>query len=325
MELMTRESFDLFEELGHPDSERIAACLQPALERTGHEADRWTKTAEFVLAARMADAVLDDASRGLAPGERPSLAVAYIARLALSAPSRIAAADLPDSVLDLYPKCFDRLARHLRELDGGPYDHRDEAFCKDLRFVLALTVPIGALSVDLESYIPWTSVVLSVLRSGDARSLARWLRAKGPGVWLRIHADSRYLDDFDEAGWEECYLRIADLLARRPAIRGLAGTSWFYDPRVAVISPRLAYLRRHPIDRGATFMKHGTGPEHVERATATSGTRRRLHREGRYTPTCYSLMWPRTELLAWAETVNRSERTATTGASHAEQGLGQGR
>lgn len=83
---------------------------------------------------------------------------------------------------------------------------------------------------------------------------------------------------------------------------GLWGASWFYDPQLAQISPRLSYLRARPSERGAIFIRLGSGSLHTQRAMQTSPTRRTLIASGVYRPVCYAMFWPRQDLLTWAST-----------------------
>ncbi len=85
----------------------------------------------------------------------------------------------------------------------------------------------------------------------------------------------------------------------------MVGTSWFYDPALPAISPRLAYLQQRPLEAGAFLVRHGRGAIYTERATLTSETRRKLYEEGKYLPVCFSLVWPRDALIAWAERSGR--------------------
>ena len=96
---------------------------------------------------------------------------------------------------------------------------------------------------------------------------------------LLNESDVFALNEFNEQGWDKCYLRIADLLDLRKDIQGMIGTSWFYDPQLLEISPRLAYLQKCPLERGAFLLRHGTGHFDIEHATMTSKTRRRLYNE----------------------------------------------
>ena len=119
--------------------------------------------------------------------------------------------------------------------------------------------------------------------------------------WFRPHTEGRYLNEFNDAGWQDCYREIARLLERHPQIRGMAATSWFYDPALGEISPRLDYLRRLPMDHGALLVRHGTTPFDIHSATATSASRRALHEAGNYDPVCCSILWDRRDLIAWAK------------------------
>jgi hypothetical protein len=238
---------------------------------------------------------------------------AALARLALAFPQPGRDVLLPPSIRALYPRAFDRLERALTS--GAPYPW--DGFVKDARLVLGLSVPAGAQDVDV-AFGSGAPALLGRLRRGSA-NLVR-VAAAGEGSagavlllerplepWLQIHTDSRYLDDFDPAGWDHCYRRVADLLRRNPVYAGMVGQSWFYDPAVAGISPRLAYLQERPLQNGAVRVRLGAGPRDVERATATSETRRQLYAQGRYRPRCYAIYWPREALIAWADRVSAPE------------------
>ena len=224
-----------------------------------------------------------------------------IAKLALGLPKIVEQKGLPDSILVLYPKAFDRLSNHLKNNVNDPYELSDDFFRKDISFVSGISIPCGAQVVDPKSYFLYRSVGRAFLRSGNLKALGRFFRIGGTGPWFGIHTESRYLDDFNEPGWDACYLRIADLLERNPSIRGMKGTSWFYDPQLISISPHLSYLQKRPLERGAFMIRHGTNSVDIELSTLTSKTRRSLYKEGKYIPVSYTLLWPRRDLISWAE------------------------
>ena len=123
------------------------------------------------------------------------------------------------------------------------------------------------------------------------------------GTLYKLHTDSNdplAMADFNAEGWTRFFQRTAKLL-RNNSVRGVIGASWFYDPVLKEVSPRLAYLRSLIVDNGGISMKLGTSKNDVENATRTSATRRRLHEEGAYVPTAYALIWLRDDLLAWAD------------------------
>ena len=224
-----------------------------------------------------------------------------IAKLALKLPLVIDQMDLPESILKLYPEAFDRLSSYLINNENDTYSLSNDFFDKDIAFVLGVSVPAGSQVVDLKSYFKIPSIVRALFRPGNVKAIVRLLQVGGTGPWFRIHTESRYLDDFNEPGWDACYLRIADLLERNPSIRGMIGTSWFYDPQLLSVSPRLAYLQKRPLEQGAFMIRNRTSASAIQRATLKSKTRRSLYQEGGYLPVEYSLLWPRKALISYGK------------------------
>jgi hypothetical protein len=81
----------------------------------------------------------------------------------------------------------------------------------------------------------------------------------------------------------------------------MIGSSWFYDPPLEQISPRLAYLRVNPLRHGAFMIHQGPGEIHTQRATALLRQPPRPRRGGQYTPRSWIVAWPRAALLRWAD------------------------
>lgn len=275
---------DVVARLPAAEQARVAALADGAATAAAQAASHW----RFEQPADAADALLagDDTHRR-----------ALVAHWALQLPERYAPLNLPASVLAELPGAVTRLARFLIEAIGS-YD--PDYWAKDVRFVLGLTVPCGAQAVDLSARIG-PGEVLRHVRAGRGTGATRaYLAARGWGCWLQIHTESRHLIDFNEAGFDACYRRIADLLESRPAMRGMMGASWFYDPPLREISPRLAYLQERPLAAGAFLIHQGTADLYTERATATSPTRKALVEAGQYTPRSWILAWPRAALIRWA-------------------------
>jgi hypothetical protein len=164
-----------------------------------------------------------------------------------------------------------------------------------------MSIPCGAQVVDKISLVSPISAVLSTIRSKKVSQLFNYIFKGGYGRWFRIHTDIRDLTDFNETGWDECYVRIASLLKKRIFIKGMVGTSWFYDPQIMNVSPRLSYLLKNPLQNGAFVLKHRTDRLNIERATSKSETRKRLYEEGKYTPVSYSIFWPRDKIIEWSD------------------------
>jgi hypothetical protein len=273
------------------DQDALVADLRAAVDRSGLGPSR--RLDERLAAATGAE-VSDVVRR------------AAIAGLALGLPSRAPPVVLPPSVEALQSGALQTLAAYLA--DSPAYD--PDCYAKDARFVAGLTVAAGAQIVDIVLSSGAAAAVRRMVRmsamagrlvlTGAPSGAVKLARGKGWRPWLEIHTDQRSLEEFNEAGWDACYHRVADILRDRPDLAGLWGASWFYDPQLLSISQRLAYLQERPIERGAIMVRIRGGAIHTQRAMETSPTRRALIVAGRYRPVCYAMFWPRRDLLAWA-------------------------
>lgn len=239
-------------------------------------------------------AALSQAASIVDERERRDFHRALIARLAQNTLERLEGVTLTPRIIERTQQWLPRLAEFLEGLETTSYAFPDDSFCKDYRFVTMKTVPCGAQVVDLNDGVgPKTSLKLALQHPLVAVRAAK-------SAWFRPHTESRYLDEFNDAGWQNCYRELAKLLELYPTVRGMVATSWFYDPALSEISPRLAYLRQLPVDNGAMLVKHGTTEFDVLSATATSPTRRALFEAGKYKPICCSILWDRHDIMAWS-------------------------
>lgn len=141
------------------------------------------------------------------------------------------------------------------------------------------------------------------------RRLAIFMKIGGFKPFFEIHTHLAYLDEFNEEGWNECYRCCAELYAIHPDILGMYGGSWFYDPALATISPRLNYLREIPQKGGAYCLFDSVNEHSTHDAIATSPTRKALYNEGKYTPASYALIWPRAAQIAWSAAEHRASKS----------------
>lgn len=211
---------------------------------------------------------------------------------------------LPKSILDLIPSALDMLYRHLKSIEKIGYDIDDDFYLKDVCFVLGKSVPGGAQVFEIKSYISLWKTLRSYLLLANIVSVISNKKIIKPGHWLRIHTETRFLEDFNEVGWDRCYVRIADYLKIETQCNGMVGTSWFYDPALIDISPNLSYLQKRPLDNGAIRIRHRTSKIDIERAIMKSKTRKRLFEEKKYNPACFSIFWSRDNLIEWVKNNN---------------------
>ena len=274
------------------DRARIAALAPAAAEAATASAPHWDfdqpgHRAEEALAAAFGPALTDDHRRAL------------IAHWALEMPGRIATADLPRASLELYPEWIGRLADFLTAA-VDPYDR--DFWAKDVRISLVLSVP-GARTqmIDLSSPMGPGQVLRHAREGWGWSVIPSYIAAQSWKPWLEVHTESRELSDFNEAGWDRAWATAAEICKRRPQMAGMLGSSWFYDPPLEQISPRLAYLRVNPLKHGAFLLHQGPGEIHTQRAATSSPTRAALIEKGEYTARSWIVAWPRAALIRWAD------------------------
>jgi hypothetical protein len=296
MDLLTPEQIAAFEavlgRVSADDRARLHALKDEAAAAAEASAPHWdfdqpAHRAEEALRAAFGDALTDDHRRAL------------VALWALETPARVPAADLPPAVLDLYPEWIQRLADFLTAA-ADPYD--SDFWAKDVRIALVLSVP-GARTqmIDLSSPLGPGQVLRHGREGWGWSVIPAYAAAQAWKPWLEVHTESRELSDFNEAGWDRAWATAAEILKRRPHMAGMIGSSWFYDPPLEQISPRLAYLRLNPLRHGAFMVHQGPGEIHTMRASTSSPTRKALIEEGKYTARSWIVAWPRAALIRWAD------------------------
>ena len=187
----------------------------------------------------------------------------------------------------------------------------NDLFHKDFGIAVLRLYAAAAQLVDPRCGIP-RSIVFAGGVAGLARTSAAILRLGGFSPFLQIHTHTAYLEDFNEEGWNECYRTCADLYSVHPECLGMFGASWFYDPQIEIISPRLSYLSRVPIQGGAERLFFAGDGEFVTDAIATSPTRRKMFEDGSYRPHSYMVAWGKCDQMRWAAGAGRDSDRAVS-------------
>lgn len=179
-----------------------------------------------------------------------------------------------------------------------------DIFQKEFGVAVAHLYVCGSQVVEFRSGLP-RSLLFKEGLSQALSGAAYFARIGGFRPFLQIHMHDHLRAHFNEAGRRECYLCCADLYSAHPELLGMFGGSWFYDPVVATISPRLAFLQKEPLQGGARLFRWG--PSHIARheALLTSSTRRDLEASGEYQPCSYFMVWDRAAQMRWAANVGR--------------------
>jgi hypothetical protein len=216
-------------------------------------------------------------------------------------PDRIASAKLPSSIADLYPRHIERIVHGLSHSDGHSFSIEKDGFIKDLCLLTLRMYPGGGRLIERGCGIP-----RRLIWQGNPWRSAGALRALlyscgGFYPYFQFHTHTADLSDFNPNGMAQTYQRVADLLRTDPKCLGVYTASWFNDPAIPAISPRLSYLQVVPMTGGAIALRGVIDENSTAAAISKSATRRQLYESGQYQPRIYYLVWPRRKLLAWAD------------------------
>lgn len=178
-------------------------------------------------------------------------------------------------------------------------DLNDDTYQKEFGLATLRLYACGAQLVDYRCGIPRSIA----FKSGVSHALSQatyFARIGGFKPFFQIHTHVHRLAHFTEEGWNECYRCCAELYEVHPDVLGMYGGSWFYDPQLRDISPRLRYLQDVPLAGGARLFRSGPSEACNQDALSTSPTRKELFNQGLYTPCAYVLVWDRTAQRQWA-------------------------
>lgn len=179
------------------------------------------------------------------------------------------------------------------------YVFDDDVYRKDLCCFTGRMAFCGIYVVDL--YAGWPRRYLVRPRLVDApANLLFILKAGGFSRFAQLHLHSPAVEHFSKAARDHSFMLLSEYLRSQPDILGVMGSAWYYDPCISEVSPRLAYLRETPQNNGARVVCIGRSDSAEASALSKSATRRALHRNGKYAPMEFAMLWPRKSFLAWA-------------------------
>ena len=200
---------------------------------------------------------------------------------------------IPSDFQHYFMENYERIINDIKS-GHSPDDPASDGFAKELSLATLKIIPAVAQLISTSSGLG----LRMLAKIGPIQSLKVISLVGGRKPFLEIHThDATAGQYFNPEGWERTYSLAAKLLHSLPNCRGLIGSSWFYDPALAKLSPRLAYLRGSPTRGGAIFSRVGTDTDSVNLATLTSPTRREAFNSGTYRPCRYIMVWPRSKLL----------------------------
>ena len=146
------------------------------------------------------------------------------------------------------------------------------------------------------SWVPRVRPASALLKVLSLLAL-RW-RGFTPAFYVHVTV-TRPVHALLEREAEKAYHLMAQSMQLQPDIKGMIASSWFHSPDTYQIAPHLSWLNR-------VFLENGGLVSTMGRASADCGVfhrspdRQQAFDEGRFKPTLGLIIWPRTEMLAWA-------------------------
>lgn len=211
----------------------------------------------------------------------------------------------PPTVRALYPSECERILAQSESLPDEHFSLANDAFLKDLGLLSTRLLPVGLYVCDPFGRLPARLGLKHGL--GQAASFTRMalFEMRGLAPVLTSHIHELATQHLSEETWTPAHLRQAEILQANPRLRAVAGASWACDPRIAEITPHLAFVGEGPLVAGGYRFYLRPDPPEESGALETSRTRRTLFEKGQYTPEVWVAIISRPRLLRWAEQTQR--------------------
>lgn len=213
---------------------------------------------------------------------------------------------ITEEIKGFYMMNFERILREIEinENPAGFYMYPDDKFLKELGVCSLRMIPAGAQKISL-SPLP-VNFLFKDVRAQFIEALKFVLfDLKGVNLFYSIHTDSHdphLMSEFNPQGWRVFLLRCADILKLNPEVKGVFGISWFIDPQLERISPKVCYVRHILYKSGGKIFFVAPAMSSIQDAVYKSPTRKQLYERGKYIPRDYIGIWPRKALISWADT-----------------------
>lgn len=205
---------------------------------------------------------------------------------------------LPQSIIDLYKSDFLCIVRIIQQDKDYIFDWSSDSFAKDIGICSYRLIPAGAQILELSGF---PRRVMFKSWANFFKTLRFFVLGRRPfKPYFEAHTHTRHLGDFNPKGWDRYYVRIGQMLKLNPHIKGVSGGSWYLDPEISTISPRLKFLRAVPASFGAEIFYTNTEGR-SSNAFAKSEMRLKLFEQGNYIPKSYLMIWSSKEIINFSD------------------------
>lgn len=208
-------------------------------------------------------------------------------------------AELPDRVFLNHSAALVRIAGTC-ESDSDWLSINSDLYLKEIGLATFRLIATGTRVFDVDSGIP-RSVLFTSGLGGLLRGPYRFLRMGGFYPFGQTHVHDLMMNRITEDGRIQMWLGCAEIMRMNPGLKGMFGSSWLEDPALEHVTPNLFAYNRIPRENGAIYFCRGVDDDSISNALFKSEKRRKQYENGDYTPRRFLMIWPRQELLRWAE------------------------
>ncbi len=132
---------------------------------------------------------------------------------------------------------------------------------------------------------------------------ARHLKGFAPAYFTHANGFRHNRFTMVELEARRSYVRMASAMRGEPDVLGIVTISWYHDPDLIRVSPHLAWMNGI-VEEGGGVVIAG-GPATTDSGTfENSASRREAAATGDYVPREGIVLWPRAQLLRWADRQN---------------------
>ncbi|MAD74801.1 MAG: hypothetical protein CML20_08450 [Rheinheimera sp.] len=204
---------------------------------------------------------------------------------------------ISSEISDNYPRSLLRIFKLWCSTDAASLPETDDKFLKDVGLLTGALLPCTERVVE-----PFSAIQRSLLYGNGITQAASFIRAliaaQGNKPVCRLHIHLSEINQLTAAGWRQTCQQVAQLLLLNRQLKGMVGACWFYDPAIATVSPKLAFINELLSEMQASwFYSHGEGIN--SGAFSRSASRKQAFENGQYQPKNYVIFIPRNRLLAW--------------------------
>jgi len=240
-------------------------------------------------------------------GERGALSVALAMLLSLieTHESRWSRESLDPQLQPEFVDSFHRILDAVERGGASSMRMNHDMYAKDLAICLHRLIPAGGQLIDPGGGVPRSVLVRPPVTALVRKSWYLVATCGGFAPFAELHTHQRMRQFFTADGWEYCFRRLPAVFRSYPDLKGVFGSSWFFDPDLDRVSPSLSFVRAVSERWGGLIMREGQHPETTADALEMGGPRRDLYAQGKYHPTNYVMVAAKARILDRADQLDK--------------------